>query len=483
MVASRQVVTVNFVSVIKMSTPVNINRVSSTLSETYISSPASSSPNNDSFTRRGRRMSSNQRTKELKPFESGDIKILLLENVNKRAIEILHGQGYQVEFLTGSLPEDQLIAKIKDVHVIGIRSKTTLSQKVLEHAKNLLVIGCFCIGTNQVDLEFAAKRGIAVFNSPFSNSRSVAELVIGYIIALARQIGDRSIELHSGTWNKVSAGCWEIRGKSLGIIGYGHIGSQLSVLAEAMGMHVYYYDVLNIMAMGTATQVATLPELLSKSDFVTLHVPGTPETKNMISTKEFEHMKVGSYLINASRGQVIDIPALVEAKKSGKLAGVALDVYPREPGSNGPGLFVDTLNSWTKELVSQSNVILTPHIGGSTSEAQTAIGIEVASALTKYINEGCSVGSVNFPEVDLRQPSYEERGCVRILYVHHNVPGVLKTVNEILGEYNITKQFSDSENAIAYLMADLANVSEQDIRRLHETLEKTNERILTRMLY
>lgn len=426
---------------------------------------------------------SNQRSRELKPFESGDIRILLLENVNKRAIEILHGQGYQVEFLTHSLPEEQLIEKIKDVHVIGIRSKTTLTKRVLEHAKNLLVIGCFCIGTNQVDLKFAAERGIAVFNSPFSNSRSVAELVIGYMIALARQFGDRSNELHNGTWNKVSKGCWEIRGKSLGIIGYGHIGSQLSVLAEAMGMQVFYYDILNIMAMGTAVQVPTLQELLQKSDFVTLHVPGTPETKNMFGKTEFEQMKHGSYLINASRGQVIDIPSLVEAKKSGKLAGVALDVYPAEPGSNGDGLFVDSLNSWTTELVSQSNVILTPHIGGSTSEAQTAIGIEVATALTKYINEGNSVGSVNFPEVDLRQPSYEERGCVRVLYVHHNVPGVLKTVNEILGNYNITKQFSDSENEIAYLMADIDNVSEQDIRSLHDALEKTPERIRTRMLY
>lgn len=465
-----------------MSKPVNINRVSSTLSETFISSPTGS-PSGESFARRSRRMSTQQRSRELKPFESGDIRILLLENVNKRAIEILHGQGYQVEFLTQALPEEELIEKIKNVHVIGIRSKTTLNKRVLSAAKNLLVVGCFCIGTNQVDLDFATERGIAVFNSPFSNSRSVAELVIGYMISLARQIGDRSMELHAGTWNKIAKGCWEIRGKSLGIIGYGHIGSQLSVLAEAMGMQVFYYDILNIMAMGTATQVPTLHELLEKSDFVSLHVPGTPETKNMFGKAEFDHMKEGSYIINASRGQVIDIPSLVAAKKSGKLAGVALDVYPREPGSNGADMFVDTLNTWTTELTSQSNVILTPHIGGSTSEAQTAIGIEVANALTKYINEGNSVGSVNFPEVDLRQPTYEDHGCVRVLYIHRNVPGVLKTVNEILGNYNITKQFSDSEKDIAYLMADLDNVSEQDIRSLHDALEKTPERILTRMLY
>lgn len=466
-----------------MSSPVNIRKVSSSLADTAISSPHSASPSSESPLFRSRRASTNMRAKELKPFQSGDIKILLLENVNKKALEILHGQGYQVEFLTSSLPEEELIRKISDVHVIGIRSKTTLNQRVLEHAKNLMAIGCFCIGTNQVDLKYAASRGIAVFNSPFSNSRSVAELVIGYIISLARQIGDRSIELHSGTWNKVSKGCWEIRGKTLGIVGYGHIGSQLSVLAEAMGMQVLYYDVINIMSMGTAIQVETLEELLNRSDFVTLHVPALPETKNMISTKEFEQMRQGSYIINASRGQVIDIPALVEAKKSGKLAGLALDVYPNEPGSNGSDLFVDSLNSWTTELVSQSNVILTPHIGGSTNEAQTAIGIEVANALTKYVREGSSVGSVNFPEVDLRTPYHDENGAVRVLYVHRNVPGVLRTVNEILGEYNIAKQFSDSEADVAYLMADIANVNEQDIRRLNDALDKTPHRISTRMLY
>lgn len=462
----------------------NINKVGATLASTYIPSSNSLSPSTDvSFGRRARRGSVNQRMKELKPFQSGDIKILLLENINKQAVQILEGQGYQVEFIAKSLPDDELTKKIQDVHVIGIRSKTTLNSKVLENAKNLLAIGCFCIGTNQVDLEFAASKGIAVFNSPFSNSRSVAELVIGYIIALARQIGDRSMELHSGAWNKVSNGCWEIRGKTLGIIGYGHIGSQLSVLAESMGMQVLYFDIVNIMGMGTAIQVDTLEELLERSDFVTLHVPALPETKNMISTNEFKRMKEGSYLINASRGQVIDIPALVEAKKSGKLAGLAVDVYPNEPGSNGPNMFVDSLNPWTSELVSLPNVILTPHIGGSTNEAQRAIGIEVANALTKYVKEGCSVGSVNFPEVDLRQPYREESGAVRVLYVHRNVPGVLRTVNEILGEYNIAKQFSDSEGDVAYLMADLANVNEQEMRKLNDALDRTPHRILTRLLY
>lgn len=261
------------------------------------------------------------------------------------------------------------------VHVIGIRSKTKLTEKVLREAKNLIVVGCFCIGTNQVDLEFAAKQGIAVFNSPFANSRSVAELVIGEIICLARQLGDRSNELHKGTWNKVSAKCWEIRGKTLGIIGYGHIGSQLSVLAEAMGMSVIYYDVVNLMALGTAKQVPTLEALLNDADFVTCHVPELPETKNLIGAVELDQMKEGSYLINASRGMVVDIPALINAMRNGKIAGAALDVYPSEPGGNGD-YFTNDLNSWAEDLRSLKNLILTPHIGGSTEEAQRAIGVE-----------------------------------------------------------------------------------------------------------
>lgn len=246
---------------------------------------------------------------------------------------------------------------------------------MLEHAKNLLVVGCFCIGTNQVNLEYAAAQGIAVFNSPFANSRSVAELVIAEIITLARQLGDRSLEMHRGTWNKVSNKCWEIRGKTLGIVGYGHIGSQLSVLAEAMGMTVIYFDVLSLMGLGTARQVSTLEDLLAEADFVTLHVPELPETKNMMSTKQFANMKDGSYLINASRGTVVDIPALVNASRSGKIAGAALDVYPNEPAGNGD-YFNSELNSWGEDLRSLNNLILTPHIGGSTEEAQRAIGVE-----------------------------------------------------------------------------------------------------------
>ncbi|KAL1856093.1 D-3-phosphoglycerate dehydrogenase 2 [Paecilomyces lecythidis] len=420
--------------------------------------------------------------KHLKPFATEDIKILLLENVNQTGREILSKQGYQVEFLKSSLPEDQLIEKIRDVHVIGIRSKTKLTARVLKEAKNLIVVGCFCIGTNQVDLQYAAQHGIAVFNSPFSNSRSVAELVISEIIALARQLGDRSNEMHQGTWNKVSSKCWEIRGKTLGIIGYGHIGSQLSVLAEAMGMSVIYYDVVNLMAMGTARQVPTLEALLRSADFVTCHVPELPETKNMIGAQQFEQMKEGSYLINASRGSVVDIPALVLAMRSGKIAGAAIDVYPNEPAGNGD-YFNNELGSFINDLRSLKNIILTPHIGGSTEEAQSAIGIEVAEALVRYVNEGTTLGAVNLPEVNLRSLTMEEPDHARVIYIHHNIPGVLRKVNEILGDHNVDKQMTDSRGDVAYLMADVSNVNTATIKDLYERLESLSSRIMTRILY
>ncbi|KAK1782607.1 D-3-phosphoglycerate dehydrogenase [Copromyces sp. CBS 386.78] len=420
--------------------------------------------------------------KQLKPFNTEDIKILLLENVNQTGQDILKAQGYQVEFLKTSLPEDQLIEKIKDVHVLGIRSKTKLTANVLREAKNLLVIGCFCIGTNQVDLDYAAQHGIAVFNSPFANSRSVAELVIAEIITLARQLGDRSNEMHRGTWNKVSSKCWEIRGKTLGIVGYGHIGSQLSVLAEAMGMTVIYYDVLTLMAIGTARQVPTLEALLEEADFVTLHVPETPETKNLISNAQFEKMKTGSYLINASRGTVVDIPALIKAMRSGKIAGAALDVFPNEPAANGD-YFTNDLNQWGEDLRGLNNIILTPHIGGSTEEAQRAIGVEVADALVRYINQGVTTGSVNVPEVTMRSLTLDEPNHARVIYIHRNVPGVLRKVNEILAEHNVDKQISDSKGDIAYLMADVSDVKQDDIKNIRDSLDSLSSRILTRILY
>ncbi|KAF2742245.1 hypothetical protein M011DRAFT_433398 [Sporormia fimetaria CBS 119925] len=410
-------------------------------------------------------------SKQLKPFDTKDIKVLLLENVNQAGVDILKEQGYQVETHKSSLPEDALIEKIRDVHVIGIRSKTKLTERVLSEAKNLIVIGCFCIGTNQVDLQYAAQKGIAVFNSPFSNSRSVAELVIGEIIGLARQLGDRSSELHNGTWNKVSKGCWEIRGKTLGIVGYGHIGSQLSVLAESMGMSVMYYDVLTMMGLGTARQVPTMDALLSQADFVSLHVPETAETKNLIGKKEFEKMKDGAYFINNARGTVVDIPALVEAMRSGKLAGAAIDVFPNEPAGNGD-YFNNDLNTWTKDLQGLKNLILTPHIGGSTEEAQSAIGVEVSNALLHYVNEGVTLGAVNMPEVNLRSVTMDEPNSLRVVYIHKNVPGVLRQVNGILGYHNVEKQMSDSRGEVAYLMADISNVKEEEIHDLFQSLEE-----------
>jgi D-3-phosphoglycerate dehydrogenase len=292
-----------------------------------------------------------------------------------------------------------------------------LTADILAHAKELLVIGCFCIGTNQVDLDYAAERGIAVFNSPFSNSRSVAEMTISNIIALARQLGDRNNELHRGLWNKTSNGCHEIRGKKLGIVGYGHIGSQLSVLAEALGMNVFFFDILQIMPLGCATPMETLEDLLKEVDFVTLHVPATPDTKDMIGAAEIALMKKGSYLINASRGNVVVIPELAKALRTGHLAGAAIDVYPKEPHSNGEG--------FESELIGCPNTILSPHIGGSTEEAQNAIGVEVSTSLTKYVNTGSTLAAVNFPETDLRAVPAAST-IIRVCNVHHNVPGVLK---------------------------------------------------------
>lgn len=370
----------------------------------------------------------------------------------------------------------------RDVHVLGIRSKTNLSEKVLSQAKQLLVVGCFCIGTNQVDLKYAAKRGIAVFNSPFSNSRSVAELVISEVIALARQLTDRSMELHQGRWNKVSNGCWEVRGKTLGIVGYGHIGAQLSVLAESMGMSVIYYDVVNIMSLGTARQVPSLNHLLQQADFVTLHVPETPDTKNMFGAKQFEQMKPGSYLINNARGSVVDIQALIDASRSGKLAGAALDVYPNEPGSNGD-YFNNSLNNWTEALSGLKNIILTPHIGGSTEEAQSAIGIEVAEALAAYVNEGVTLGAVNMPEVNLRSLTLDEPNHVRVIFIHQNVPGVLGRVNGVLSHHNVDKQMTDNRGDVAYLMADISDVNHEEIKEIHDSLEDLSSRIRTRVLY
>jgi D-3-phosphoglycerate dehydrogenase len=299
-------------------------------------------------------------------------------------------------------------------------------------------------------------------------------MVIAQIIALSRQMCDRNTELHQGIWNKTSSQCHEIRGKSLGIVGYGHIGSQLSVLADSMGMRVYFFDILQTMPLGTAKPLPTIEELLKTCDFISLHVPETAETKNMIGKREFDLMKKGAVFINASRGTVVDIPALAAALKSGHLQGAAVDVYPVEPFKNGPG--------FETELIGCPNTILTPHIGGSTEEAQSSIGIEVGNALVRFINTGSTLGSVNFPEVDIRAPSADSM-TIRIINVHQNVPGVLKQINKTLSDYNIEKQICDSKDAIAYFMADVTVENEGDMQIIYEALNKIPENILTKILY
>ncbi|KAM6498050.1 hypothetical protein JOM56_005998 [Amanita muscaria] len=417
----------------------------------------------------------------LHPIDNEDVRILVLENISAEAVDTFKAKGFHVDHYKRAMSEDELVEKIGSYHAIGIRSKTKLTARVIKAATKLLVIGCFCIGTNQVDLTSAANAGIPVFNSPFSNSRSVAELVMSEVVALSRQLFERSYELRTGVWNKQSKNCWEVRGKTLGIVGYGHIGAQLSVLAEAFGMRVLFHDVINIMPLGQARQVDSLSTLLAESDFITLHVPELPETINMMSREEFAQMKKGAYFINNARGTVTDIPSLVEALKSGHLAGAAIDVFPAEPASNGAP-FDDQLNSWASELRNIPNVILTPHIGGSTEEAQRMIGDEVSQSLTRYLGYGTTLACVNFPEVDLRAITLEQGTHIRMCHVHRNQPGVLKQVNDALSPYNVEKQYSDSKGHIAYVMADIADVSPKDLPRLRERISGTQANILTRFL-
>ncbi|KAG0005468.1 hypothetical protein BGZ65_011090 [Modicella reniformis] len=436
---------------------------------------ATPAPEEDSSNAPVKSVGGSNKIKVLKPFNTANMKILLLENVNETAVSALRSQGYQVETHAKALQEDELIEKIRDVHCIGLRSKTKITKKVLDAAEKLGVIGCFCIGTNQVDLEYATQKGVAVFNSPFSNSRSVAELVIAEIVLLSRQLGDRNMEMHQGNWQKVSANCYEIRGKTLGIVGYGHIGSQLSVLAESMGMRVLFHDVVPLMPLGTAKQVNSLDELFQNSDFVTLHVPETEETKNMIGEHELNLMKQGSFLINASRGTIVQIPALAKALRSRHLGGAAVDVFPKEPAANG--------KFFESELIGCPNTLLTPHIGGSTEEAQSMIGAEVSQALIKFINNGTSIGAVNYPEVDLRAIRDEEVNSIRLCYTHLNVPGVLRQITDILADHNVDKQFSDSKGKIAYLMADISNVTPEQIQDIYQRVSQTPTNIITRVLY
>ncbi|GAA0815799.1 phosphoglycerate dehydrogenase [Colwellia sp. D2M02] len=404
------------------------------------------------------------------------IKILLLEGLHPSALEELKSKGYSnIESLKTSLSKEELIEKIADVHFIGIRSRTQLTEEVLSHAKKLVAIGCFCIGTNQVDITAAQVQGIPVFNAPFSNTRSVAELVLGEALLLLRGIPEKSAKAHRGEWFKSALGSVEARGKVLGIIGYGHIGMQLGILAETLGMRVRFYDIETKLPLGNASQATSLPALLNEADVVSLHVPETQQTQNMIGETEFSQMKDGAIFINASRGTVVDIPALAQALSSKKIAGAAIDVFPVEPKSND--------EEFISELRGFDNVILTPHIGGSTKEAQENIGLEVASKLAKYSDNGSSLSAVNFPEVSLPEHSVPgQRNTSRLLHIHHNQPGVLRQINKAFAEHdiNIAAQYLQTDDKIGYVVID---IDSQDSKLALKELKRIDGTIRARILH
>ncbi|MGO1247055.1 MAG: phosphoglycerate dehydrogenase [Oceanisphaera sp.] len=391
-------------------------------------------------------------------LDKDKIKILLLEGVHPGSVEMFKNAGYtNIDYLKTSLSDSDLKEHIKDVHFVGVRSRTQLTESVLDAAEKLVAIGCFCIGTNQVNLDAAAMRGIPVFNAPFSNTRSVAELVLGELLLLLRGIPERNAKAHRGEWQKSASHAFEARGKRLGIIGYGHIGTQLSIIAEGIGMQVSYYDIEAKLSLGNATQVYNLEELLAQSDVVSLHVPETPQTQNMFGAKELANMKPGSILINASRGTVVDIEALAEALSSKHIAGAAIDVFPVEPKSNDEE-FVSPLRNF-------DNVILTPHIGGSTQEAQENIGYEVAGKLIKYSDNGSTLSAVNFPEVSL--PEHPDTS--RLLHVHHNKPGILSQIVQAFSAegINIASQYLQTTPHIGYVVIEVESAqSEQALAKL-----------------
>ncbi len=388
-------------------------------------------------------------------FPKSEIKILLLENIHPVAVEAFRAAGFQVETARTALPEGELVQRVRDAHVLGIRSKTQVTPAVLAEASRMLAIGAFCIGTNQIALGAANRHGVPAFNAPFSNTRSVAELMLAEVVMLSRHLGDRLREVHDGRWRKVAAGSHEVRGRTLGIVGYGHIGSQVGVLAEAFGMRVVFFDIAAKLPMGNNRALAQLAEVLEVADFVTLHVPETPRTRDMIGPDELARMKPGACLLNASRGSVVVIDALADAIRRGHLGGAAIDVYPEEPEGNSDG--------FASPLRGLPNVILTPHIGGSTEEAQEAIGREVSAALIKYVNTGATTGAVNFPHVELPV----DRGAHRILNVHRNVPGVLRDINRIVSDCNanIRAQVLSTDVDIGYLVMDLDQDVSQDVTR------------------
>ncbi|WP_413943131.1 phosphoglycerate dehydrogenase [Bdellovibrio sp. HCB-162] len=398
------------------------------------------------------------------------LRILLVENIHPVARDTLIAEGFKVDLISHAPSEEELLKILPNYDVLGIRSKTEITAEVLRKNPQLTTIGCFCIGTNQVDLMTARECGVPVFNAPHSNTRSVAELVIAEMISLSRQLGDRNTKAHVGEWVKSAEGSREVRGKTVGIVGYGHIGSQVSILAEAMGLRVVFYDVLKKLPLGNAVAKSSLEELLSVSDFVTLHVPETPETKDMIGAKELSMMKKGSYLINASRGTVVVIEALVDALKSRHIAGCAIDVFPEEPASNK--------EKFKSPLQGVSNVILTPHIGGSTEEAQYAIGMEVAESFRRYLKIGSSSGAVNFPNVDLPV----KQGTSRILNVHKNEPGVLGEINGLISKAgaNIEGQYLSTDEKIGYLVMDVHSTHAD---ALAVEIGKLGRSIRTRVVY
>lgn len=402
-------------------------------------------------------------------FPKEKIEILLLEGIHPAASEAFREAGYKTRLVKTAMSQDELLQAVPTVHVLGIRSKTQVREPVIHSAKRLLAVGCFCIGTDHVDLDSASLRGIPVFNAPFSNTRSVAELTMAEVVMLSRKAAYRSMQLHSGRWEKSAAGSREVRNKTIGIVGYGHIGSQVGLLAESFGMKVIFYDIANKLPLGNATQLPTLRKLLKLSDFVTLHVPETPITRNMIGRHEFAAMRSGGFLLNLSRGSVVDVKALREALASGHLAGAAADVYPQEPKSSE--------EEFHCELRGLDNVILTPHIGGSTEEAQRNIGAEVANTLIKYIDSGSSSGAVNFPQVEL--PVVKNRH--RVLNVHRNVPGVLSNINRIVAEMgvNISAQYLGTRHDIGYLIMDVDELISREVKRKIDMLNTT---IKTRLL-
>ncbi|QYN45681.1 MULTISPECIES: phosphoglycerate dehydrogenase [unclassified Gilliamella] len=402
-------------------------------------------------------------------------KFLLLEGVHPSAVEVLKSAGFtNIEYLKSALSPTELKTALKDVRFIGIRSRTHLTEDIINSAPKLAGIGCFCIGTNQVDLDAATVKGIPVFNAPFSNTRSVAELVLAEAILLLRRVPEANAQAHQGKWNKIATGSHEARGKNLGIIGYGHIGSQLSILAESLGMNVYFYDIETKLPLGNAKQIATMNELLAMSDIVSMHVPENPTTIRMISKNEINQMKSGAILINASRGKVIDLDALTDALKANKISGAAIDVFPTEPASNN--------DPFESPLCEFDNVIITPHIGGSTSEAQENIGIEVATKLAKYSDTGATLSAVNFPEASLPIPA---KGSSRFINIHHNQPGVLTAINTLFAEQglNISSQYLQTDPKIGYVVIDIDRVEQSKAEELLIKLKNVAGTIRARLLF